>query len=80
MTKFSKDEGREELPVPQDGVHRTRFSDKMNRDERGLHCPKCGCRDLRVVYTRKRAGGLRRRRVCRNCGKEMWTMEGQPAA
>jgi hypothetical protein len=80
MTKFSKDEGREESPAPQDGVHRTRFSGKRNRDERGLHCPKCWCPDLPVAYTRDRIGGKRRRRRCRNCGEEMWTMEEQPAA
>ena len=51
-----------------------------DRDERGLICRKCGCRDLRVIYTRERIGGLRRKRRCRNCGHEMWTMEGQPAS
>ncbi len=80
MTKASKDDDREVLPTTTDGVHRTRFSDKTNRDERGLHCPKCWCRDLRVVYTRDRTGGRRRRRRCRNCGREMLTMEGQPAS
>jgi hypothetical protein len=78
MTKFSKDDGREESPAPQDGVHRTRFSDKMNRDERGLHCRKCGCRDWRVVYTRDRMRGIRRLRACRNCGHRLVTFE-QPA-
>jgi hypothetical protein len=50
------------------------------KDKRGLECRRCGCRDLRVVYTRERIGGLRRKRRCRNCGKEMWTLEGQPAS
>lgn len=58
----------------------TRFSKKADADERGLCCHGCGCRDLRVVYTRERIGGLRRKRRCRHCGKEMWTLEGQPAA
>jgi hypothetical protein len=51
-----------------------------DRDERGLICKKCGCRDLRVIYTRDRFGGRRRKRRCRNCGHEMWTMERLPAS
>jgi DNA-directed RNA polymerase subunit RPC12/RpoP len=61
-------------PVPQ------RKTWDPTQDKRGLHCPKCWRRDLLVAYTRDRIGGKRRRRRCRNCGKEMWTMEEQPAA
>jgi hypothetical protein len=60
------------------GPSRTRFSDKINRDERGLACRKCGCRDWRVVYTRERARGIRRLRACRNCDHRLVTFE-QPA-
>jgi hypothetical protein len=48
-------------------------------DQRGLECRYCGCKDFRVIYTRDRIGGIRRKRECRNCGKAIWTMEGQPA-
>ncbi len=42
----------------------------------GLVCPRCGCRHfLRVVDTRGVAGGIRRRRECRNCGRRIWTRE-----
>ena len=40
----------------------------------------CGCRDLRVIYTRDRIGGRRRKRRCRDCGEEVWTMERLPQA
>jgi hypothetical protein len=49
-----------------------------SQDKRGLECRHCGCRHFRVVYTRERIGGLRRKRECRNCGKAMWTMERLP--
>ena len=49
------------------------------QDKRGLECRHCGCKDLRVIYTRQRIGGLRRKRQCRNCGRQMWTMERPPA-
>jgi DNA-directed RNA polymerase subunit RPC12/RpoP len=38
----------------------------------GVECPTCGCRDLRVVEVRGRPGGaVRRRVVCRHCGRRM---------
>lgn len=67
-------------PQPAGGPVRTCFSAKVNRDERGLCCRGCGCRDLAVVYTRDRIGGRRRKRKCRNCGEEMCTMERLPAS
>jgi len=43
---------------------------------RGLCCRKCGCRDLRVIYTRRIGGArLQRRRECRYCGTRMTTSE-----
>ena len=50
------------------------------QDKRALECRWCGCRHFRVVYTRERVGGIRRKRECRNCGKPMWTMERLPAS
>ena len=45
-------------------------------DQFGLACSKCGCRDLRVYYTRPRRGGvIVRVRVCRHCGKRIVTRE-----
>lgn len=43
----------------------------------GLACPKCGCRDLRVVKTRHNVDGTEtsRRRECRNCNNRLTTME-----
>lgn len=42
----------------------------------GIACPRCGCRDLRVIYTRHQRGGrIRRRRECRHCGRRITTDE-----
>ena len=44
--------------------------------DHGLQCRACGCRHLRVVYTRKAWGNqIIRRRECRNCGKRVSTLE-----
>ena len=42
---------------------------------RGLECRGCGCRDLRVLYTRYRAGVIVRVRSCRHCGRRLVTRE-----
>jgi len=57
---------------------RIRLSDiqRVDRDDRGLACRKCGCRHFEVVYTRPARGGkIMRRRECRNCGRRMTTFE-----
>jgi len=49
----------------------------------GLRCPNCNCADLRdvngrpwdVTKTEKHPGYIRRRRICRNCGKSVYTRE-----
>lgn len=42
----------------------------------GLECRACGCREFRVVYTRKTWGNrILRRRECRHCGRRMTTWE-----
>jgi transcriptional regulator NrdR family protein len=38
------------------------------KDQRGLHCWRCGGHKFRVVYVRRRPGGIVvRRRACRRC-------------
>ena len=45
-------------------------------EEKGIRCPKCGCRHFYVLYTRAIPGGrLRRRRECRHCGRRVTTSE-----
>lgn len=44
-------------------------------DSNGLKCPKCGCQNFRVDYTRNRKDGILRKRFCRNCGTALVTME-----
>lgn len=41
----------------------------------GVPCPKCGCCDTRVYYTRRRPRQVMRRRECRACGKKFTTRE-----
>jgi len=52
----------------------------MNRPEpetqRGIVCPKCGCRHFHVVYIRPvTPNRIRRRRECRHCGRRITTYE-----
>jgi DNA-directed RNA polymerase subunit RPC12/RpoP len=54
---------RQEVPKPQAS------------EERGLACPKCGCRHLPVRYTRQRPGFIQRIRECRHCGRRVITRE-----
>jgi len=59
-----------------DGSSAERKTWSPGEDKRGLECRHCGCRDFRVVYTRRGWGGkLVRRRECRHCGKRMTTWE-----
>jgi DNA-directed RNA polymerase subunit RPC12/RpoP len=44
-------------------------------DERGIACPKCGCRDWRVRNTVPQADSIHRYRLCRNCGHTRRTVE-----
>lgn len=41
----------------------------------GLECRTCGCRMFEVVYTRRAAGRIIRRRQCRRCGRRISTTE-----
>jgi transcriptional regulator NrdR family protein len=49
---------------------------KTEQSERGLTCRRCGHQELRVVYTRRRMGGVNvRRRECRQCKERFTTWE-----
>ena len=56
------------------------MKNKEKEKTAGLGCGKCGCRDLRVVKTEKVGKFIRRRRVCRNCGKVKYTREREEDA
>ncbi len=43
--------------------------------EDGLRCPRCECRHLPVWMTRHRGKRTIRIRICRNCGKRVYTVE-----
>lgn len=43
--------------------------------EKGLECKRCGCRMFSVEWTRPTQCGIRRKRICRHCGKPIWTTE-----
>jgi transcriptional regulator NrdR family protein len=46
------------------------------KDEIGISCPRCGCRELRTTHTRRvRQGMVRRYRECRHCGRRITTHE-----
>lgn len=46
---------------------------------RGIACPRCGCCHLRTTHTEPlRNGRIRRRKVCRHCGRRMVTYELPP--
>jgi transcriptional regulator NrdR family protein len=48
---------------------------RRNGVDHGLRC-RCGCSQLKVIYTRARGGGkLVRRRECRDCGERITTWE-----
>lgn len=44
-------------------------------EQRGLCCPRCGCRHLPVLYTRPRTNHILRVRRCRHCGRRVTTRE-----
>lgn len=46
------------------------------RSERGICCPKCGCRHFFTTHTEPLCDGrIRRRKTCRHCGKRVITYE-----
>lgn len=45
-------------------------------DDRGISCPKCGCRHFFTTHTEPlRDGRIRRRKACRHCGRRIVTYE-----
>jgi transcriptional regulator NrdR family protein len=56
----------------------------MNQSEpkravRGIECPKCGCRHFYTTNTEPLCDGrIRRRKVCRHCGRKIVTYEAPP--
>ena len=49
---------------------------KPVRAERGICCPQCGCRHFFTTNTEPlRDGRIRRRKVCRHCGRKLATYE-----
>lgn len=40
-----------------------------------LQCGKCGCHHFEVANTMTRGGEIRRRRLCRHCGRPLQTRE-----
>jgi transcriptional regulator NrdR family protein len=50
---------------------------KAGKTERGIECPQCGCRHFKTTHTEPiRSGRIRRRKICRNCGRKIVTFEG----
>jgi transcriptional regulator NrdR family protein len=51
------------------------------RDELGIRCPRCGCRHFYTTHTEPlRDGRIRRRKVCRHCGRKVVTFEAVPTS
>jgi len=45
--------------------------------DRGISCPTCGCRHFYTTHTEPlRNGRIRRRKLCRYCGRKIVTYEG----
>jgi DNA-directed RNA polymerase subunit RPC12/RpoP len=45
-------------------------------EDRGISCPMCGCRHFYTTHTEPlRDGRVRRRKVCRYCGRKILTFE-----
>jgi len=50
---------------------------KSKAPPRGIECPQCGCRHFYTTHTEPlRDGHIRRRKVCRHCGRKLVTFEG----
>ncbi len=43
--------------------------------EKGLECPKCGCKHFEVVYNVRQVKRIVRRKQCRHCGRRVTTVE-----
>jgi len=48
----------------------------VKAEQRGIECPKCGCRHFYTTHTEPLVDGrVRRRKVCRHCGRKIVTFE-----
>lgn len=66
---------RKEIPV-QTLAEMARETQQLEAaSQKGIACPVCGCRDLRVQTTRRGEGLILRYRVCRSCGAHKPTIE-----
>jgi transcriptional regulator NrdR family protein len=46
------------------------------QSQRGICCPQCGCRHFYTTHTEPlRDGRIRRRKICRHCGRKIVTFE-----
>jgi transcriptional regulator NrdR family protein len=49
---------------------------RTRRDDLGIRCPQCGCRHFYTTHTEPLPDGrIRRRKVCRHCGRKAVTYE-----
>lgn len=48
---------------------------REGNDCKGVSCPQCGCCHHYTTHTLLRRNKVRRRRVCRHCGKVFMTTE-----
>lgn len=55
-------------------VKRIRYGEVRQLDQ-GIQCKECGCRDTRVMRTRRTGSRVTRTRVCRHCGFTFHTYE-----
>lgn len=54
---------------------------ELDKSDRGLRCPRCGCRHFYTTHTEPlRDGRIRRRKECRHCGRRIVTYESAPTA
>ena len=54
--------------------------DQLPKPERGIACPLCGCRHFYTTHTEPLSSGrIRRRKVCRHCGRRIVTYESSPS-
>lgn len=54
---------------------------RKREPNRGLECPQCGCRHFYTTHTEPlRDGRIRRRKVCRHCGRKIVTYESPAKA
>ena len=52
---------------------------ELDKSDRGLRCPRCGCRHFYTTHTEPlRDGRIRRRKECRHCGRRIVTYESAP--